>query len=763
VHTDPNGETTEPGTGPVAATRDGQLFAQHPDPMFELDADGRFVAVNAAFVELTGRSEDELLSMTYFPLVHPDDRERSIAELRAAFDGEVRHYELRVGDPRSPRIMASTKLPVVVDGEVATVYGISRDITAVHRTRRALEDSELRYRGLFEGARIGISIVQRDGRYIDANPTFLGMLGYELDELRQLDVVSVTHPDDRAQTAVQLSQVSTGVVEDVHVEKRYLSRTGQVVWARVNVSRIADADGTWLYNAAFVEDLTELRRHERQLDRQAALLDEAQDAIIAQDESHRVTFWNKGAERLYGWSREEVLGTAVRELLHTDPADRDEAYRTARREGRWTGELRQRRRDGTPLVVSVRLSRVEDEGDEPGTVLAIASDVTAQRALEQQLLRAQRMDSLGTLAGGVAHDLNNVLSPILLASELLQLEATDDQQVHLLQAIQRGAQRGSALVSQVLTFARGVEGERIPVDVAALLADVRAIVRDTFPKNIEVRLDVPSDIGAITADSTQIQQVLLNLAVNARDAMPEGGTIAISAVDQSLDAQYVSTQPGVASGRYLRIAVEDSGTGMPPEVRDRVFEPFFTTKPIGAGTGLGLSTAAAVVRSHGGHLNVYSEPGHGTTFHLYLPRSSDAPGTPTQAPDESIPRGEGQLVLVIDDEAPIRSLVRQTLEANGYRVLEAADGADALRVFAARRDEVAVVLTDMMMPVMDGTATVHALKRIAPSIRIIGSSGLGESARAKRMTGAGIDSFLQKPFSSHELLTTIGHVLLEPR
>ncbi len=863
------------------------LFEQHPDPMFELDADGRFLAVNQAFVSFTGLSEDDLLGSRYQPLVHPDDRERSASELRRAMAGEVRQYELRVGRSEQSVLIAATKLPIVVGGEVVAVYGIAQDITTRRRAQAALEASEQRFRGLFEGSGSGIAITDRDGRILDANLAYLQLLGYSIEEMRRTDLGTITHPDDRERSSRMFAQVVAGTLATYHMEKRYLDRAGDVVWARVSASRIGrDPDGPaylavtvenitaakeaeqdlqrsemlrrmagqlalvggWAVEASdhtlylsdevieildgppgyqqsldqalamyapadrervtqalegvltdgrpakleveldtlsgrripvrvtaeaqrgddgsvervfgAFQDLTELRRHERQLVRQAALLEEAQDAIVVQDLQHRVTYWNKSAERIYGWSPDEVMGEDVHDLLYEEgPADLDEAISAVLQAGRWTGELRQRRRDGTPLVGDARWSIVDGDDGRPEAILSITTDVTAQRAVEHQLLRAQRMESLGTLAGGVAHDLNNVLWPILLASELLQLDQLSDQQTELLRTIHRSAQRGAALVSQVLSFARGVEGVRIPVDVGQLLADLRAIVRDTFPKNIQVLLDVPSELGTIIADSTQVQQVLLNLAVNARDAMPAGGHLTISASGLTLDAQYVAARPEVAAGRYLLIAVQDSGVGMTPEVCDRIFEPFFTTKPHGAGTGLGLSTAAAIVRSHGGHLYVYSEPGRGTIFHLYLPQSPDSPTTVLEPDEEPTPRGQGQTVLVIDDEPVVRSLIRQTLETHGYQVLEAADGAEAMTVFVAHRDDVAIVLTDMMMPVMDGTATVHALKRIDPEVRIIGCSGLPQTGRERRVVGAGVDWFLPKPFRSGDLLTIVAQAL----
>jgi signal transduction histidine kinase/ActR/RegA family two-component response regulator len=430
--------------------------------------------------------------------------------------------------------------------------------------------------------------------------------------------------------------------------------------------------------------------------------------------------------------------------------------------GEWTGEIEQTTKDGRHLVVEMHWSLVRDDKGQPKAVLAINTDVTGRKRIEQQFLRAQRMESIGTLAGGIAHDLNNVLAPILMSIELLKLDETRSDKLDILATIESSAQRGADMVRQVLSFARGVEGRQIRLQPAHLVREVAKIANETFLKGIRVVTRIAEDLWTLQGDPTQLHQVLLNLSVNARDAMPEGGTLTLCADNLELEAPYAaSLGPDIRPGRHVRLSVQDTGTGMPPEVLERIFDPFFSTKEPGKGTGLGLSTAQAIVRSHGGLLRVRSEPGEGTRFDLYLPALEGIEAEPP-APARQLPRGSGQTVLIVDDEEWVRQIARQTLQTFGYRVLLAADGAEATAIFAARHKEIDVVLTDMMMPVMDGAAAIQVLRRIAPGARILASSGLHVEAMKARAKRAGVRHFIPKPYTTETLLQALHAVLSEP-
>ncbi len=526
------------------------------------------------------------------------------------------------------------------------------------------------------------------------------------------------------------------------------------------------SDPSWQANQATqlsvnaVLHAQELQRLNEQLREKASLLDKAQDAILLRDMEHRITYWNKSAERLYGWASEEAVGRSAETLLKVDAQAFQRAFEEVSHTGEWVGELKKAAKDGSTLMVEAHWTLVRDGMGHPVSILDINTDITDRKKAEQQLLRAQRMESIGTLAGGVAHDLNNVLAPILMSLELLKMHCQDPGAEDLLQTLRLSAQRGADLVKQLLSFSRGIEGERIVVNVAHILRDLGRVIREIFPKNIEIRLPPGGEAWTVVGDSTQLHQVFLNLFVNARDAMPGGGRLGVKMENVVLDAMYAGSNAEAKPGAYLRVTVTDTGLGMPPGVLDRIFEPFFTTKQLGTGTGLGLSTTSAIVKSHGGFINVYSEVGKGTTFAVHLPASTpsavrESGKTGRPAP----PKGNGELILIVDDEESIRTVAQLTLERFGYRVLLASQGAEALAIYAVHQNQIAVVLTDMSMPVMDGPTMIVALKALDPRIRIIGSSGLTNNDAPGTAGGMVVDHFLPKPYTAETMLVAIAAVL----
>ena len=494
---------------------------------------------------------------------------------------------------------------------------------------------------------------------------------------------------------------------------------------------------------------------------QASLLDKAQDAIMVRDLARRITYWNKSAERLYGWTAAEVVGT-VAGHLQPDEAAFDEAMRTVVDQGDWLGELAQVGKDGTGLTVESRWTLVNDAAGRAVAVLVINTDITERRNLEQQFLRAQRLESIGTLAGGIAHDLNNVLTPIMMSIGMLSDGERDPGRLDILNTLEMSARRGANMVQQVLSFARGVEGRRVQVEVPDLLRDVERIVNDTFLKHIDVTTCISDDVWAVSGDPIQLHQVLLNLCVNARDAMPEGGSLVLSAANVTLDEAFASANIDATAGPHVLLQVRDSGAGIPRDIVDRIFEPFFTTKEVSKGTGLGLSTSLAIVKSHGGFIRVASVPGAGTTFSVYLPAGEAARPDAARAARPELPRGAGELILIVDDEAPVRMVTSRMLEAFGYRAVVASDGAEAVAIYAARKEEIAAVITDMMMPVMDGSALIRALTSMRADVRIIAASGLhGPESDLQEGTGGAVKLFLPKPYSAETLLTGVQRVLAE--
>jgi nitrogen-specific signal transduction histidine kinase/ActR/RegA family two-component response regulator len=413
--------------------------------------------------------------------------------------------------------------------------------------------------------------------------------------------------------------------------------------------------------------------------------------------------------------------------------------------------------------VESRWALTRDALGQPKSILILSTDVTERKRNEAHHLRAQRMESIGTLAGGIAHDLNNLLAPMMMSVDLLRETCTDQDSLDLLRTLQVSASRGADLVQQVLSFARGVEGERVPVSPVLLVRELQKIIRDSFPKSVRVVVSHDDGLWSVLGDPTQLHQVLLNLCINARDAMPDGGELSIAVENAEVDDVYAAHNPDARVGDYVVIRLSDTGVGISPAVRDRIFEPFFSTKDVGRGTGLGLSTSMAIVRSHGGFISLYSEPGSGTTFRVFLP-ANRAELAPSEAP-RSVPvmvRGNGELVLVVDDEAPIRRIAQRTLERFGYRVLVAANGVEAAAIYAERGADIDLVLTDMAMPVMDGPALITALREIDPLVRIIGSSGLASVDGVDEGLAGPLSRFVPKPYTAETMLRAVHDALLSP-
>jgi len=494
---------------------------------------------------------------------------------------------------------------------------------------------------------------------------------------------------------------------------------------------------------------------------QASLLDKAQDAIFVQDLDFRITYWNKGAERLYGWTEREALGQSTSTLLYPDRPHMREATDRLMTKGEWSGEIEHLRRDQRRITVEARWTLVRDDLDRPHSVLAINTDITERKKIESQFLRAQRVESIGTLAGGIAHDLNNVLAPIMMSIGLLKLTPREEDELRVLNTIELSARRGADMVRQVLSFARGIEGHHMPLPPRHLIADVVSVIAETFPKSIRCETEVPHDVWRIIGDLTQLQQVLLNLCVNARDAMPNGGKLTIKAQNIEIDEQYVKLNHEGRAGPHVAIEVSDTGTGIPADIRPKIFDPFFTTKEIGKGTGLGLATVMTIVRSHNGFIRVSSEVGSGTTFEVYFPGEKLFESAAEALPGAKLPRGDGQCILIVDDEASVRMVSQKTLEAFGYRVITAKNGAEAVAIYAKHKEEIAAVVTDMMMPIMDGPALIHALARIEPDVRVLAVSGLNANEAPAHAIRGMPKHFLQKPYTADTLLTALNRVLTE--
>ena len=672
-------------------------------------------------------------------------------------------------------------------GKTMGVVLVFRDITERKQAEEALKQSEEQLRSIFSQSPIGIGIYNSEGVLLELNKAAMTMFGIDrLDKIRGLKLFSSpTIPEEKRMKLQNQELIQEEVVYDFdkirEINFYETSKTGISYFNRIITPLYSNSESKPYGYLVQVQDITERKQSQEALhkahdelelrvQKRTAQLKEANKALAEREASYReltesindlfyamdrdlkYTYWNKASEILTGISAKDAIGKSLLEIFPDLKGTKAEQFYIESLKTQQPGRLESAFRVGDKnFIFEINIYPTKTG------LSIIAKDITETKMLEAQLLRAQRMESIGTLAGGIAHDLNNVLTPIMLSLQLLKEKYTDQQSQKLLTILEQNCQRGANLIKQVLSFARGVEGERNPLQAKHIITEIEKVAKETFPRNIEIQTDIQKDLFTISGDATQLHQVIMNLGVNARDVMPDGGVLSITASNFFIDENYVRMHKEAKVGSYVIISVSDTGSGIPSRIIDRIFEPFFTTKEFGKGTGLGLSTALAIVKSHNGFINVYSEIGKGTTFKVYLP----AVKTEVQKEEEQLKLyiGNGELILVAEDEGSIREITSSTLETYGYKVLTSSDGAEAVALYAQNKDKVKIVLMDMMMPVMDGYASIRAIRKINPEVKIIAVSGLAEKDKLAKIGSSHAKAFLPKPYTAERLLKTIHEII----
>jgi two-component system cell cycle sensor histidine kinase/response regulator CckA len=636
---------------------------------------------------------------------------------------------------------------------------LEQNITGRKKSEQSFKESEELFKSAFNYAPIGIALISLQGQFLRVNQGLCKILGYSEEELLEKSFLEITYPEDIEISNDVIKYLKSKGTTQASIEKRYIDKKGGIIWVRVNSSLHCSIDGAPLYFITHTEEITEQKKAEIKLYEQAALLDKAQDAIIVSDLNYYIIYWNKSAERLYGWTEAEAVSKKITELFTEWTIDFSEAQERFLKKGEWVGELKQFTKSGAELMVQSRWTLIHDKTGVAESILTVNTDITEKKKLETQFFHSQRLESIGTLSSGIAHDLNNILTPIMLSLQLLRMEIPAERRKGVLDTLETLTHRGSDIIKQLLIFGSGIKGNKEDLEANPLISEVINIISETFPKSITIEKNIPESLWFVSGDKTQLQQVLLNLFVNARDEMSEGGTLKISAENITTDENFVRLHHEAEIGLYVCFETIDTGRGIPPEIIEKIFEPFFTTKEIGKGSGLGLSIVLGIVKSHRGFVRVESQAGKGTRFKIYIPAVKSAQAGKEEMENLPLSLGNGELILVVDDEPSNLEMTKSILETFNYSVLTACNGLEAVQIYESNKERVKVILTDLNMPAMDGFTLIKTLDEINSDTRIIASSGLMNTRNKSEFAGLNVKSFLQKPYTSEKLLKKINEVL----
>jgi two-component system, cell cycle sensor histidine kinase and response regulator CckA len=736
------------------------LFEESFDGLFVTSPTGKILDMNKKGVAIFGydtKEEMSRLDLGRDVYAYPVDRKRILAMVEAQGSAE---YEVVVKKKNGELMITQSSLTAVRDeqGAITTYRGIIRDITERKRVEEALRAASLYNRSLIEASLDPLVTISAEGKITDVNRATERVTGYARDELIGTDFADYFTDSQKARVGYQRA-FTEGIVKDYELEIRH--RDGGLTPVMYNASVYRGSAGEIVGLFAAARDISRSKQAEEKNLWLAAIVESSDDAIIGKTLDGTITSWNKGAANIYGYQDAEVLGKPISLLVPPDRQDEVQQLLGRIRRGEHVEhyETVRRKKGEREIDVSLTISPIRTAEGRIMGASTIARDITEQKSLQRQLLHAQKMESIGTLAGGIAHDFNNLLTVVLGFSELLLIRKDERDPAHAdLKKINQAARSGADLVQRILAFSTKTEINPRPLNLNHEIEQAKKLLARTIPKMIEIELALSDELATVNADPVQIEQVLMNLAVNARDAMPDGGKLTIETKDVALDEEYCRMHLGAKPGDYVLLSVSDTGHGMDKETLSRIFEPFYTTKGVGRGTGLGLSMVYGIVKQHGGYITCYSEPGMGTTFKICLPviPAEGKPETPEDKP--SLPRGTERILLVDDDEF-VRDLGKSILEHSGYTVLTAAKGKEALNLYKKERGNISLVILDLIMPEMGGKECLKGLLKIDPRVKVLIASGYAAEGQTKDTIETGARGFVGKPYNMRQMLQAVREVL----
>lgn len=697
--------------------------------------------------------------------VHRDDLPGVMKEINAHLQGrtpfcEIEYRQRAKGGEWRWTLTVGKAWERDADGKALRVTGTHFDITERKRSEEAISENSRKYRELLDNTPVGIISVDRTGQVLEVNRTLLKILGSpSVEATKSINVLTFERLVETGISAILRRCMEEDEV--IEAELPYTSKWGRYAYLRLMVSPMRDLNGEVYGCQATVEDISGRKQAEEELVRLATVVEQVSDTVLITDTDGKIVYVNPAFERTCGYTREEVLGRSPHFLSsgRHDEAFYQRMWKTITSGKVWSGRLINKKKDGTPFEEEAAITPIKDESGEIVNYVAVKRDVTNVVALEKQLRQAQKMEAIGTLAGGIAHDFNNLLTIVLGFTELLLIDQSEeDPRYEDLQKVALTARHGGELVQRLLTFSRRAETRLRPLDLNDQVRQVKELLARTIPKMIKLELSLEANLKTIHGDPAQIEQLLLNLAVNAKDVMPEGGRLSLETKNIVLDEEYCSRHLEVKPGEHALLTVSDTGPGMEKEVVDRIFEPFYTTKLPGEGTGLGLAMVFGIVKSHGGHIDCHSEPGVGTVFRIYLPVAEDDTEL-SPAISGEMPAFGTETILVVDDEELVRELGRRLLSRVGYEVVTAATGREALELYREHSTRISLVILDLMMPDMGGTECLEELLRIDPEAKVLIASGYSPNGRTREILEVGARGFVSKPFKAKQMLRMIREIL----
>jgi two-component system, cell cycle sensor histidine kinase and response regulator CckA len=668
-------------------------------------------------------------------------------------------------EPNALQNEAITEFSITLEELHVTTEELQAQNEELLNSRQALELERQRYQELFDFAPDGYLVTDVQGVIQQANRAATEMLNLDQNLMVGKPLIVFVDKVDQTVFHTQLDEMIQRGHSLINWELNLKPRDKPPFPVSFSVSTIYYVSNGQLGGFRWLlRDLSQRRQNEQKICEQADLLNVATDAILVCNLEKQILFWNQSAEQLYGWGVAEALGQNMTKLLYQDAVPEHEARQNEllASEGKWQGELEQVTQSNQNIIVESHWTLVRDEEGKPKSIFIVNTDITEKKQSELQLLQRQRVESLGTLSRGIAHDLNNILTPILGISQLLplKLSSVDEQTRRLMNMLETSTKRAIDLIKQVQLFAGGIDEEKTILHAGALISDIEELAEKIFPKSIVFHSDIATGLWCVEGSSVQLNQVLMNLCINARDAMPHGGTLTLSAKNLVIDENNIQMHSEAHLGPYVVITVLDTGFGISADAMGRIFELFFTTKQDNQGSGLGLSIVADIVKIHHGFVAVSSRVDRGSQFQVYLPALKTIATSLEEA--LSLPRGNAELILVVDDEVTILETTKLLLENFGYQVLMAQDGIVALSLYRQHQDKVSAVLMDMMMPSMDGETAILGLKDINAQVKIIANSGLPLNHPSTLEFGSNINALLPKPYSIEMLLKTLREVIDRP-